>query len=141
MPVTATAESPRTVVLDAARRLRGGPQHRQRARDRDEFVVAGLRPHAGHGDVLVHSGMLPCLRCGDSSRFVRSTRRPSTSLIRVSVGSINVSWAIAPEPFLQTKITLLVETSRSLAWSVALGAPFFRIDANSHYGSHSFRIS
>ena len=38
-----------------------------------------------------HSGTLPCLRLGNSSRLVASMRRPATSFWRVSAGSITSS--------------------------------------------------
>ena len=38
-----------------------------------------------------HSGTLPCLRLGNSSRLVASMRRPATNFWRVSAGSITSS--------------------------------------------------
>ena len=58
-----------------------------RRHDRDRFLVGGRRRDLG----LDHSGTLPCLRRGSSSRLVRSMRRPATIFWRVSAGSMTSS--------------------------------------------------
>ena len=61
-------------------------------RDRRRLLVASASA-ARRRDPLVrhHSGTLPCLRLGSSSRFERSSSRPATSLMRVSAGSMTSS--------------------------------------------------
>ncbi len=62
-------------------------------------VVAIRRSGAGQaptsrrssGSASDHSGTLPCLRRGNSSRLVASIRSPATSFWRVSAGSITSS--------------------------------------------------
>ncbi len=55
--------------------------------------VAGPARSGGHSCDIAphHSGTLPCLRLGNSSRLVASMRRPATNFWRVSAGSITSS--------------------------------------------------
>ena len=55
-----------------------------------EAAPAPTERHSSGAD-LHHSGTLPCLRCGSSSRLVASIRKPATSFWRVSAGSITSS--------------------------------------------------
>ena len=57
-------------------------------------VVAAGRATTGRcssWDSSAHSGTLPCLRRGNSSRLVANIRNPATSFWRVSAGSITSS--------------------------------------------------
>ena len=56
-------------------------------------LASGVMAAISMGGVMAttYSGMLPCLRAGSSSRFVRSSSSPAISLTRVSAGSITSS--------------------------------------------------
>lgn len=56
-------------------------------------VAAGRAPRIRRSSSAgsVHSGTLPCLRRGNSSRLVANMRSPATSFWRVSAGSITSS--------------------------------------------------
>jgi hypothetical protein len=54
-------------------------------------VAPAPRSRRSSGVDLAHSGTLPCLRRGSSSRLVANIRSPATSFWRVSAGSITSS--------------------------------------------------
>ncbi len=76
---TATLQRPRRPGF-AGRR---GPQINS-----PQASAGAQRPKRAEDD---QSGMLPCLRRGNSSRLVRRRRRPATIFCRVSAGSITSS--------------------------------------------------
>jgi len=61
------------------------------ARRNRAVAVADLAPMGRCSSWSAHSGTLPCLRRGSSSRLVANIRRPATSFWRVSAGSITSS--------------------------------------------------
>ena len=73
------AVAPSTGVVAARTANRAARAAQARSGHRSSWISSG------------HSGTLPCLRLGSSSRLVASIRSPATSFWRVSAGSITSS--------------------------------------------------
>lgn len=92
-PARRTVVWPPQVVAAAEEHPLEGAEEVEEVERGSREVAAGRAPRNRRSSSAgsVHSGTLPCLRRGNSSRLVANMRSPATSFWRVSAGSITSS--------------------------------------------------
>ena len=92
-PARRTVVWPPQVVAAAEEHPLEGAEEVEEVERGSREVAAGRAPRNRRSSSAgsVHSGTLPCLRRGNSSRLVANMRSPATSFRRVSAGSITSS--------------------------------------------------